>query len=393
VPTNSPVPVSLASKSRLASAMPKSAILTWPRWLIISADHAHVGSALVIAPNGTRIAATNLAASAILRHRSIRFLEASLQMGDLHYAGIGTLGAEDPLRIDADGRIDWTPAGQPMWSMLSTAHGDLKSLNVTGHFLAPFSASVSGRALGLTGPWHLEGDATIPSFDLGAWGVHSALGIITGQLALHADSSGFTARGSVVPTGLHIGPFDGEFDGSFAKHVLTVKHVDLTHRSSGAQASGSGTIGIVHGGPRLDLRGSWQNFRWPMVGKRRRNWPRRAQPRHQQQAVRPDPKLAVTNSNGKADRVTIEPRRLAINHHEVVADSLHFCKVHTRIPTVGSPNRFPYSLPRLWHGPAIINRRLQTRQTQSSTTDSFANQPTWHEYCSTSLQARKHQQF
>jgi len=238
-----------------------------PRWLIISADHAHVGSALVIAPNGTRIAATNLAASAILRHRSIRFLEASLQMGDLHYAGIGTLGAEDPLRIDADGRIDWTPAGQPMWSMLSTAHGDLKSLNVTGHFLAPFSASVSGRALGLTGPWHLEGDATIPSFDLGAWGVHSALGIITGQLALHADSSGFTARGSVVPTGLHIGPFDGEFDGSFAKHVLTVKHVDLTHRSSGAQASGSGTIGIVHGGPRLDLRGSWQNFRWPMVGK------------------------------------------------------------------------------------------------------------------------------
>src|SRR6185437_9084240 len=140
-------------------------------------------------------------------------------------------------------------------------------LNVSGRFLAPFSASVSGRALGLTGPWHLEGDATIPSFDLGAWGVHSALGIITGQLALHADSSGFTARGSVVPTGLHIILFDGEFDGSFAKHVLTVKHVDLTHRSSGAQAYGSGTIGIVHGGPRLDLRGSWQNFRWPMVGK------------------------------------------------------------------------------------------------------------------------------
>ena len=95
----------------------------------------------------------------------------------------------------------------------------------------------------------------------------AALGILTGQLALHADASGFTARGSVVPTGLHVGPFDGEFDGSFAKHVLTVKHVDLTHRSSGAQASGSGTIGIVHGGPRLDLQGSWQSFRWPLVGK------------------------------------------------------------------------------------------------------------------------------
>jgi translocation and assembly module TamB len=238
-----------------------------PRWLIINADHAHIGSALVIAPNGTRIAATNLAASAILRHRSIRFFEASLQMGDLHYAGIGALRAEDPLQIDADGRIDWTPAGQPVWSALSSAHGDLNSLNVTGRFLAPFSASVSGRALGLTGPWHLEGDARIPSFDLGAWGVHSALGILTGQLALHADSSGFTARGSIEPTGLHVGPFDGELDGSFAQHVLTVKHLDLIHRSSGAQASGSGTIGVVRGGPRLDLRGSWQNFRWPLVGK------------------------------------------------------------------------------------------------------------------------------
>ena len=238
-----------------------------PRWLIISADHAHIGNALVIVPNGTRIAATHLAGSAILRHRSIRFLEASLQMGDLHYAGIGALRAADPLQIDADGRIDWTPGGQPAWSVLSSAHGDLNSLNVSGRFLAPFSASVSGRAQGLTGPWHLDGNATIPSFDLGAWGVHSALGILTGQLALHADSSGFTARGSVVPTGLHVGPFDGEFDGSFAKHVLTVKHVDLTHRSSGARASGSGTIGIIHGGPRLDLRGSWQSFRWPLLGK------------------------------------------------------------------------------------------------------------------------------
>src|SRR6185437_4783844 len=112
-----------------------------PRWLIISADHAHIGNGLVIAPNGARIAATNLAASAILRHRSIRFFEASLQMGDLHYAGIGALRAEDPLQIDADGRIDWTAAGQPVWSVLSTAHGDLHALHVTGRFLAPFNAT------------------------------------------------------------------------------------------------------------------------------------------------------------------------------------------------------------------------------------------------------------
>src|SRR5215469_16617367 len=238
-----------------------------PRWLIISADSARIDSAVVVVPNGTRITATDLAGSAMLRHRSIRFFEASLQMGELHYTGIGALHAEDPLQIDGDGRIDWTPSGQPAWSVESTAHGDLNSLAVTGRFTAPFSANVSGRALRLTGPWHWEGNAQVLSFDLGPWGLHSPLGILTAQLALHADSSGFTSRGSVVPSGLHAGPFDGEFDGSYAERVLTVKRIDLTHRSSGAHATGAGTIGIVHNGPHLDLKGAWQDFRWPLVGK------------------------------------------------------------------------------------------------------------------------------
>src|SRR6185437_3174899 len=90
----------------------RSAPFFLPRWLTISAEHAHIDSAVVVAPNGTRITATDLSGSALLRHRSIRFFEASLQMGDLHYTGIGALRATEPLQIDADGRIDWTPAGQ-----------------------------------------------------------------------------------------------------------------------------------------------------------------------------------------------------------------------------------------------------------------------------------------
>jgi translocation and assembly module TamB len=238
-----------------------------PHWMIISADRARIDSAVVVVPNGTRIAATNLSGSAMLRHRSIRFFEAALQMGELHYTGIGALRAADPLQIDADGRIDWTPSGQPIWAVASTAHGDLNALAVTGRFIAPFSANVSGRALGLTGPWHWEGSAQVHSFDLGVWGLHTALGILTAQLGLHADSSGFTARGSAVPTGLHVGAFYGEFDASYANRLLTVKHVDLTHRSSGAHATGSGAIGIEPGGPRLDLKGTWRDFQWPLVGK------------------------------------------------------------------------------------------------------------------------------
>ena len=238
-----------------------------PRWMIVSADHARIDSAVVVAPGGTRVVARELIGSAMLRHRNIRFFEASLRMGDLRFSGIGALRAEDPLQIDGDGRIDWTPSGQPTYSLAATAHGDLNSLAVNGSFIAPFSSSVSGRALDLTTAWHWEGDSQVHSLDLAAWGLHTPLGILTGQFVTHIDKSGFTARGSVLSAGLNVGPFDGRFDGSYADRVLTVSRVDLTHRSSGAHATGSGTIGIVPKGPRLDLKGTWQEFRWPLVGK------------------------------------------------------------------------------------------------------------------------------
>jgi autotransporter translocation and assembly factor TamB len=43
--------------------------------------------------------------------------------------------------------------------------------------------------------------------------------------------------------------------------------MDVVHPTSGAHGTGSGTFGVVPHGPRLDLKGTWQNFRWPLVGK------------------------------------------------------------------------------------------------------------------------------
>jgi translocation and assembly module TamB len=43
--------------------------------------------------------------------------------------------------------------------------------------------------------------------------------------------------------------------------------MEARHRASGARASGSGTIAIVDHGPRLDLKGGWSDFRWPLVGR------------------------------------------------------------------------------------------------------------------------------
>src|SRR5262249_18507009 len=61
--------------------------------------------------------------------------------------------------------------------------------------------------------------------------------------------------------------FDAQFQGSWAAHTLTARHIELRHLASGSHAVAAGTIEIVEHGPRLDLRGRWDDFRWPLVGR------------------------------------------------------------------------------------------------------------------------------
>jgi translocation and assembly module TamB len=238
-----------------------------PRWLIISADHTRVGSAVLVVPGGNRLEATDLLGSAILRHHTIRFFEANMRMGEVGFAAIGELRAADPLRIDAEGRIVWTPQGQPQWVLDTTAHGDLDSLAVSAHVTAPFTADFTGRALDLTNAWHLQGETHVQQFDLAAWNLRGPLGTLRGQLAVKGDASGFSARGPVTSDGLNAGIFDVVFEGAYADRVLSARHIDVVHRQSGAHAVANGTIGIVPNGPRLDLRGNAHELRWPLVGK------------------------------------------------------------------------------------------------------------------------------
>src|SRR5262249_24816355 len=102
--------------------------------------------------------------------------------------------------------------------------------------------------------------------DVTAWGGNRILGLVSGQLAVQGHANGFTAHGPVVSSGLNVGVFDAEFDGACANHILWAKHIGIKHRGSGAHAVGRGTIEVVKNGPRLDLRGSWTNFQWPLVG-------------------------------------------------------------------------------------------------------------------------------
>jgi translocation and assembly module TamB len=237
-----------------------------PRWMIISVEDGRVGNALLTVPNGFRMAASDIRGAAVIRHSYIRFFQADGRLQDAQVSASGDLRAADPLGLEVKGRLEWTPPGQPNWTLSGSARGDLNALSIVGRTVSPFSAEFTGQALDLTERWHWVADAVVKDFNLSAWGVRGPLGSISGHLAAAGDQHGFNAHGPVNPTGLRAGVFDAQFTGNYANHVLTARQMELRHAASGARASGAGTITIVDHGPRLDLTGSWSDFRWPLLG-------------------------------------------------------------------------------------------------------------------------------
>src|SRR5215469_996595 len=238
-----------------------------PAWLIINCDDAQIGGVKLTVYNGFRLEAGDLRGAAVIRRSYIRFLSVAGRLEDAHVNALGTLRATDPLGMEVKAHLDWTPVGQPTWTVAATARGDLDALNVVAHVTSPFRADLTGQALTLTSHWHWAADAVVQSFDLQAWNVNTPLGSITGHLAGGGDESGFSAHGPVNPTGLHAGVFEVQWNGNYANHVLSAQRMEARHVASGARVSGSGTIGIVDHGPRLDLKGDWSNFRWPLAGR------------------------------------------------------------------------------------------------------------------------------
>jgi len=139
-----------------------------PRWMIISVDAGHVDDARLSVYNGFRLEARSLEGAAVIRRRYIRFFQADGQLEDAHINAIGELRATDPLGLEVRGRLDWTPPGQPGWTLTGSARGDLNALSVVAHTTSPFRADVTGQLLELTSRWHWVGDATVQDFDLAA---------------------------------------------------------------------------------------------------------------------------------------------------------------------------------------------------------------------------------
>jgi translocation and assembly module TamB len=251
---------------RRLTPLPKRTPRFLPPGLSIRVDRAFIKSASLVATNGRRFDGTDVQTSGVARHRTIRFFEASFVMDAMRISGSSTLRAADPMQLEVDARTLIRMTGQPVWILAGTGSGDLNSLDITARFNAPFRADFTGRAQDLTRGWKWSGKTQVHDFDLRAWGGGGALGQVSGTLEVRGDAKGFSAEGPLTPAGLRAGAFRTRFEGNYAARVVTARRIDIVHGGSRAHLTGAGTIGIVSQGPQLDLRGKWNDFRWPLVG-------------------------------------------------------------------------------------------------------------------------------
>lgn len=237
-----------------------------PALLRVRVDEARIADASLIMLGGRRYDVTDVRVSGVAGPRTIRVYTADLTYGSSSIAASGTVRAAQPLRIDGDARLVWNAPERTRWVLNGAFDGDLDRLDVEATLSEPFNAVFEGAALTLTRGWSWNGNAGVRNLDLRAFGGGAALGAIAGELQLAGDPDGIRVAGSLDPAGLGAGPFDVSFDGAYAAKTLRVRHTEIRHPASGAQATIAGSVDIVPGGPRLDLAGRWRGFRWPLVG-------------------------------------------------------------------------------------------------------------------------------
>ncbi|MBS0386963.1 MAG: translocation/assembly module TamB domain-containing protein [Proteobacteria bacterium] len=249
---------------------PQPSTTPWqPHFLVglldIQAEDLRVGHAQVISPSGVSLEADRLHAVAQVATKEIRVFDSSMMYAGFEVRSIGTVHAAAPIRLQGQARLSMAATGQPPWLANAQFDGDLDRLPIGLALLAPFNADFRGEARTLSGDWHWLGDAQVRDFDLRAWGLGNALGVVHGALHLSGDRNGFGAQGMLEPPGLKSGPLAVDFFGRYAAHVLEIARFAVVHHASGTQLNASGSVGIETGGPRLELHGDWRQLRWPLA--------------------------------------------------------------------------------------------------------------------------------
>jgi translocation and assembly module TamB len=215
-------------------------------------------------PSGNVFNATHVDASSVVYPKIIRIHDSGLEFSQIHARASGDVLATPAIGIKGALHFSSHPLDQPVYTASAQVDGDTNRLATEALFHEPFGAVFHGEIDDLTTHWNWHGRTHITRLDPMAWNAGHALGIMSGDLKLDGDTSGFSATGSVLPPGLKSGPLAAQFHGDYGNSIVTVSSMRLEHAPSGAIATATGSIALVRGGPLLDLKGTWTHFRWPM---------------------------------------------------------------------------------------------------------------------------------
>ena len=236
-----------------------------PSMLSGEVGDARIARAELVLPSGRRETFVDIGGAGEVLPKQIRIARASLDRDFLHFDASGRLFAREPIGLEGEMTIGFQLDKQPRWEIAGTFGGDLNRLPLEGALRQPFNAPFTGEALELTRGWHFVGNAEVRDFDLTKFGGGGALGIVSGELDIGVDASGFTAKGALDPAGLKSGELDVDFAGRYAERRLAITKLQLRHAAARAQVDVGGDITFTGGSePRIDLAGTWADFRWPL---------------------------------------------------------------------------------------------------------------------------------
>lgn len=239
-----------------------------PPLMRIDAERVDVQRFELIAANGVELDSSGVQATGAVYPDRIRIYSTSLDYAGIGLQASGELLATRPLGLNGTLHVSAQPTRQtprqPPWTINARFDGTLRGITLDAEFAEPFLAQFRGEVLDLTGAWHWHGYGQVRRLDITVWGAGSALGLISGGLALQGDRHGFQAHGGLDATGLNAGVIATDFAGAVSGRTLIVSSLRLHHSASGASALAQGSVTLAPGGPRLALSGTWTDFRWPL---------------------------------------------------------------------------------------------------------------------------------
>jgi translocation and assembly module TamB len=238
-----------------------------PGLLSVWTEDARIRRIVIQPLDGKPVELRDAVLSGTLYGKVARIRRAEVALADLQITAQGLLTADDPLDLEGSATATFTPEQGPRWVIEASIDGDLAGASVTGGIREPFRAELDDAEFRALAPWGLTGRAKVSDLDLAEFGGGDALGILAGELTLQLDRDAYRAKGRLDAAGLGIGPVDVDVDAMYADRQVALRRADLVHPASGMRASTTGTVTLAEGDTLVDLKGGWQGFRWPLIGK------------------------------------------------------------------------------------------------------------------------------